>query len=204
VPLPAPRCAACARRLHAHAVPEGYRCGACLARPPAYDRLLAAWSYEPPLDAVVQGLKYGRLDYLGAQLAATMAAALGAQLAGADLVVPVPLHWRRRLARGYNQAEQIAHPLAALLGLPCRTLLRRRRATPPQTSLPRAARLANLRAAFAVRAAASPAAAGRRILLIDDVSTTGATLDAAARALKRAGTAAVIAAVAARTPEDWG
>jgi ComF family protein len=214
VPLRGPRCAGCARRLDAHAPPPDWRCGACRARPPAFDRLLAAWSYEPPLDAVVQGLKFGRLDYLGAHLAAAMAERLGAGLAGCDLVVPVPLHWRRRIARGYDQAELIARPLAAHLCLPCRPLLRRRRATPPQSSLPRAARLANLAAppdtarafsrhgpVFAARSRHAAAAAGRRVLLVDDVATTGATLEAAAAALAQAGAASVTAAVAARTPE---
>lgn len=203
VPLPVPRCALCARRLDAHAVPDGYRCGACLARPPAFDRLLAAWSYEPPLDAVVRGLKFGRLDYLGDHLAAALAATLGAELAGGDLVVPVPLHWRRRLARGYNQAERIARPLAAHLGLPCRTVLRRRRATPAQTTLARPARLANLRAAFSLRHGGAATVAGRRVLLIDDVTTTAATLDAAAAALRGAGAAAVLAVAAARTPDRF-
>ncbi len=203
-PLGGPRCAGCARRLDAHAPPPGWRCGACRARPPAFDRLLAAWSYEPPLDAVVRGLKFGRLDYLGAHLAAAMAERLGAGLLGCDLVVPVPLHWRRRLGRGFDQAGEIARPLAALLGLPCRPLLRRRRSTPPQSTLSRPDRLANLRSAFAVRTRHAAALPGRRVLLIDDVATTGATLDAAAFALRHAGAAAVLAAVAARTPERFG
>ena len=206
VPLPAPRCAACARRLDAAALPAGFLCGRCRARPPAYDRLLAAWSYEPPLDAVVRGLKFGRLDYLGDHLAAALAAALGSELAAAvpagALVTPVPLHWRRRLTRGYNQAERIARPLAARLGLPYRPLLRRRRATPPQTALPRTDRLANLHSAFAPRRGAPAALRGRAVLLIDDVATTGATLNAAAAVLKQAGAAAVLAVVAARTPEE--
>ncbi|HEX5757774.1 MAG TPA: phosphoribosyltransferase family protein [Thermoanaerobaculia bacterium] len=204
-PLPATRCAACARRLDAFALPAGFRCGRCRERPPAWDRLLAGWSYEPPLDAVVRGLKFGRLDYLGEHLAAALAAALAEELAATlppgALVTAVPLHWRRRLARGYNQAERITRPLAARLGLPCRALLRRRRATPPQSGLPRGERLANLRRAFAPRWGATAAVRGRSILLVDDVATTGATLEAAAAALKTAGAAAVIACVAARTPE---
>ena len=90
-------------------------------------------------------------------------------------------------------------PLAAALALPCRRALYRRRATPPQAGLPRAARLANLRQAF--RAATPGAIAGRRLLLVDDVATTGATLEAAARALLDAGASRVEAVVAARTPE---
>ena len=198
VPVPRQACAVCLRPLAAHALPAGYRCGVCRQSPPAFDRLLALWSYRPPLDTVVRGLKFGRLDYLGRHLAAAIAAALGPQLAGCDQAVPVPLHWRRRLARGYNQAERIARPLAGHLGLPCVQALARRRATPPQSLLGREERLANLRRAF--RVPRPDRVRGLHILLIDDVATTGATLDAAATALKKAGAAAVTALVAGRTP----
>jgi ComF family protein len=190
-------CAVCARPLSAHALPKDYRCGACRGRPPAFDRLLALWSYRPPLDAVVRGLKFGRLDYLGGHLAATLAEGMGERLAGFDRVVPVPLHWRRHLSRGYNQAERIARPLAARLGLPCVALLSRRRATPPQSLLGKTDRLANLRKAF--RVPRPERVRGLRILLVDDVATTGATLDAAAAALRNAGAAAITALVAGRT-----
>jgi len=198
VPLPRQACAVCARPLAAHALPEDYRCGACRERPPAFDRLLALWSYRPPLDAVVQGLKFRRLDYLGSHLAAAMAKGLADRLRGFDQVVPVPLHWRRHLTRGYNQAERIARPLARLLELPCGLLLLRRRATPPQSLLGKADRLANLRRAF--RIPRPERVRGLRVLLVDDVATTGATLDAAAATLKNAGAAAVTALVAGRTP----
>lgn len=197
-PLPREACAVCARPLAAHALPADYRCGACRQRPPAFDRLLALWSYRPPLDAVVQGLKFGRLDYLGRHLAAALAKGFGDRLAGFDGIVPVPLHWRRHLARGYNQAERIARPLADRLGLPCALVLSRRRATPPQSLLGKTDRLANLRRAFRVPRPAR--VRGLRILLVDDVATTGATLDAAASALKKAGAAAVTALVTGRTP----
>jgi ComF family protein len=199
-PLPREACAVCARPLAAHALPEDYRCGACRERPPAFDRLLALWSYRSPLDSVVRGLKFGRLDYLGGHLATALADGLGDRLAGFDRVVPVPLHWRRRLARGYNQAEQIAKPLATRLGLPCAPLLTRRRATPPQSLLGKADRLANLRKAFRVPRPGE--VRGLHVLLVDDVATTGATLDAAARVLKNAGAASVTALVAGRTPLD--
>jgi ComF family protein len=197
-PLPRQACAVCARPLAAHALPEDYRCGACRQRPPAFERLLALWSYQPPLDAVVQGLKFRRLDYLGGHLAAALVKALESRLAGFDRVVPVPLHWRRQLTRGYNQAERIARPLAGLLGLPCVSALSRRRATPPQSLLGKADRMANLRKAF--RVPRPERVRGLRILLVDDVATTGATLDAAASALRHAGAAAVTALVAGRTP----
>ena len=203
---PAAACAACARPLVGQ-LPRGFRCGRCRAQPPAYDRLLARWRYEAPLDAVLGGLKFRRLDYLGHHLGIDLATAFAADLAGLDLVVPVPLHWGRRLKRGYNQAERIARPLAAHLGLPLVEALRRRRATAAQSTLPRDARLANLAGAFEPRPrAAIPGMAGiagitgHRVLLVDDVATTGATLDAAAQALKRAGAAAVVALVAGRTP----
>lgn len=183
--------------------PAGFVCGRCRQRPPAFARLVAGWSYEPPLDAVVQRFKFGRLDYLGGHLGRALAGHLLAELAaevdGAGLVVPVPLHWRRRLARGFDQAHAIAAPLAAAVDLPLVTALRRRRATPAQSGLGRAERLANPRGAFAVRRPA--AVCGRRLLLVDDVATTGATLDAAARALRRAGAARVVAVVAARALE---
>ena len=197
-PLGRAACAVCAGRLDAFEPPPGYRCGACRARPPSFDRLLALWTYRPPLDAVVQGLKFRRLDYLGRHLALALADELGEALDGFDAIVPVPLHWRRRLARGYNQAERIASPLAARLGLPLVPALRRTRRTPPQTSLGKAARLANLRQAF--RVPRPGRVRGLRLLLVDDVATTGATLDMAAGALRQAGAAGVTAVVAARTP----
>jgi ComF family protein len=199
-PLPREACAVCARPLAAHALPADYRCGACRRRPPAFDRLLALWSYRAPLDAVVQGLKFKRLDYLGGHLAAALATGLEDRLSGFDHLVPVPLHWRRRLTRGYNQAERIARPLADQLGLPCSLLLFRRRATPPQSLLGKSDRLANLRKAFVVPR--PERVRGLRILLVDDVATTGATLDAAASVLKKAGAASVTALVAGRTPLD--
>ncbi|HEX4963638.1 MAG TPA: ComF family protein [Thermoanaerobaculia bacterium] len=202
--LPAQACAVCALPLRAaYALPAGYRCGNCRQEPPAFDRLLALWTYLPPLDAVVQALKFRRLDYLGRHLAVALAAELGSRLgetAGFDRVVPVPLHWRRRLARGYNQAERIARPLAGILGLPFVHALSRSRATPPQSRLGRTRRLANLRRAF--RVPRPQEVRGLHLLLVDDVATTGATLDAAAETLKRAGAAAVTALVVARTPLD--
>lgn len=196
-PLPRRACAVCGLPLAAADPPPGYACGACREQPPQFDRLLAAWAYQEPLDAVVRGLKFRRLDYLGRHLAEGIAGALGEELAGFDAVIPVPLHWRRHLARGYNQAEGIARPLAARLGLPCLSALSRRRPTPRQTSLGRDERLGNLRRAFEIR---DPRRArGLRLLLVDDVATTGATLDAAAAVLRRAGAASVTAVVAGRT-----
>ena len=147
---------------------------------------------------MVHALKFGRLDFLGSHLADEIWHRLGSQLRVAEAIVPVPLHWRRQTARGYNQAERLARPLARRLGRPLVTPLRRTRATPPQTRLERARRRANLRRAFRCRRPS--AVRGRAILLVDDVTTTGATLAEAAAALRRAGASSVTALAAARTP----
>ena len=115
---------------------------------------------------------------------------------GAEVVVPVPLHWRRRWRRGYNQSEALARPLAARLGLPCRaSWLRRVRHTPEQTSQTAAGRRDNVRGAFRARGAELR---GRTILLVDDVMTTGSTAAEAARTLREAGASRVVVAVLTR------
>jgi ComF family protein len=175
-----------------------------LESPTGIDRLLALWAYGPPLDAVIHRLKFGRLDYLGRQLGEVLAETVCREIVEAgsafDAVVPVPLHWWRQLSRGFNQAEEIARPLAAQLGLRCLPALGRRRATSAQSSLARTERLRNLRGAFRVRRRFASRMRGARILLLDDVTTTGATLAAAAAALREAGAAEVLAAVVAQTP----
>lgn len=173
-------------------------CGACRRRPPPWDRILAAWFYEPPLREVVIGLKFARLEYLAAALAAELVACFQDELLECDAVVPVPLHWWRGLTRGYNQADLLARALAREIGRPLEGHLVRRRATRAQTGLDRAARRHNLRNAFEWRGARPEA--GRRWLLVDDVLTTGATLDSAAGALRRAGAKHVTVLVVAATP----
>lgn len=193
-----PRCAGCGRPLAAAALPAGYRCGECRRRRPAYSRLLAVWSYEPPLEQVIHALKFGRLDFLGGHLAEEIWHRMGGELRQAEAIVAVPLHWRRQMVRGYNQAERVARPLAKRLRRPLVAALRRTRPTRPQARLERSRRQANLRHAFRCRRAS--AIRGRSVLLVDDVSTTGATLDHAAAALRRAGAASVLALSAAWTP----
>jgi ComF family protein len=190
------RCRTCGRLLPAADAPDAL-CGACATAPRAFERLVAGWLYQPPFDSVVRALKFGRLEALGARLATALCREVGPALAGFDLVVPVPLHWRRRLTRGFDQAERIAEPLAALLDVRCVTALRRRSATARQTRLSRRARLGNLRRAFVVRR--TPELLGRRILLVDDVATTGSTLDAAAGVLRRAGAGPIWALAAGLT-----
>jgi ComF family protein len=163
--------------------------------------MIAGFLYLPPLVGVVRALKFGRAEHLGAELAATLHEPCAPWASRLDVVTAIPLAWTRLLTRGYNQAEALARPLAAALDLPFRPLLRRR-PRPPQARLPRAVRLRNLRGAFAAR---GDVPRGSGVLLVDDVMTTGATLVAAAQALRRAGVARVLVAVAARTPEaSWG
>lgn len=190
---------------------EAWLCTPCSRlRPPPFERLLAAWSYEPPIDAVVQALKYRRLDYLAEDLAVGMAQALsddaarrGAGRAGHAyrLIVPVPLHWRRRWERGFDQAFLLARGLASHIGVPCRRLLVRARFTASQTGKTAAERRQNMAGAFACRRRCLSCAEGTSVLLVDDVATTGATLTAAAQVLRRSGARRITALVAALTPK---
>jgi ComF family protein len=172
-----------------------------LAPATALDGLLSRWSYEPPFEAVIHGLKFGRLEYLGHDLAEGLHRSVREADVEIDMVVPIPLHWRRRLARGYNQAEAIAAPLAQRLALPMVNALRRRRFTRPQARLDRSERQANLRLAFAPERRRCATIEDGRLLLIDDVVTTGATLEAAAQCLKSNGAQSVVALTAGRTPD---
>ncbi len=153
-----------------------------------YDRVRAVARHDGPARAIVHGLKYrDRLDVV--RLMARLMARSGAALiAEADLVVPVPLHWRRRLSRRFNQSAEIARRLAATAGKPyLPDAVIRRQSTRQQVGLTQRQRAANVRRAFSVPDAAVAQVAGRHVLLIDDVFTSGATASAAARVLKRAG-----------------
>ncbi|MBL9010089.1 MAG: ComF family protein [Alphaproteobacteria bacterium] len=180
-------------------------CAACLARPPAFARARAVFRYDTARDLVLRFKHGDRTDYAPA-FAAWMARAGADLLAAADLVVPVPLHRWRLLARRYNQAAVLANALARRTGK--RVLadaLTRTRPTPSQGAMVSArARRRNVQGAFAVRRGAAWALGGKSVLLVDDVMTTGATLEAAARALLRAGAREVSALTLARVvrPEE--
>jgi ComF family protein len=151
-------------------------------------------AYEGRMKDVIHALKYDRRRSISPRLAALMREAGTAMLRDAGCVVPVPLHPWREYRRGFNQA----HALAIHLGPPVRPLLKRIRHTPSQIDLPRDQRLANVRDAFALAAPGSRLPVPDVVVLIDDVATTGATLDSCARVLKFAGVKEVRALTAAR------
>jgi ComF family protein len=172
-------------------------CGGCLRRPPPTTLVRAAFVYGFPLDRLLPGLKFHQGLAAGRLLSQLMCEAF-AEGERPGALVPVPLHRARLRARGYDQALELARPLARSLGLPLldRALLRQR-VTAPQSRLGAEQRRRNLRGAFAVaRGAPLP----EHVALFDDVMTTGATLHAAADALLRAGVRRVDAWVCARVP----
>jgi ComF family protein len=173
-------------------------CGLCQVRPPPYSRCISPLLYQAPVSHLVAHFKYsGRLAY-GRLLSGVLLQRLREEAElGADLIVPVPLHWRRRWTRGFNQAEIIADEISRALRLPLQTRdLIRVRPTPPQQSLSAVERRKNLRAAFAVKRAFT----GRDIALVDDVVTTGATVSEISQLLLSAGANSVQVWCLARTP----
>src|SRR6185312_8393572 len=159
-----------------------------IANPPAYDRARAAVRYDDVARALVHRLKYGdRLD-LAPTMGRWMARAGRELLAGADALVPVPLHWRRLWARRFNQSAALAGIISESSGVPVlHETLRRVRATPQQVGLDKGQRAVNVQGACKVAAERRADVAGRRLILVDDVLTSGATVDTCARALLRAG-----------------
>lgn len=172
-------------------------CGACLLQPPPLDAVHAAFVYGYPLDRLLPRLKFHRGLAPGRLLSQLMATAF-AEAERPDAIVPVPLHRSRLRSRGYDQALELARPLAKALDITLRTdLLVRGKATTPQSRLDAAARHRNLRGAFTAPFRTTPPA---HVVLLDDVMTTGATLHAAARTLRKAGVQRIDAWVCARVP----
>jgi ComF family protein len=190
-----PCCPACALPLESAAP----LCGACLRKPPPFTRAWAPFRYDHPLDLLETRFKFAGDLAAGRVLAGLLAErAQRDRPALPDLIVPVPLHVSRLRERGYNQALELARPLARALGVPLRhDLLLRRRATPPQTGLDASARRRNLAGAFEL---AAPAALPPHVVLFDDVMTTGATLREGARLLRRGGATRVDVWALARAP----
>jgi ComF family protein len=172
---------------------------AALAEPPAYGRARAVARYGDVVRGLVHLLKYGdRLDLVQA-LGRWMMRAGSELLADADQLVPVPLHWTRLWQRRFNQSSALAHAIAKASGVPAADhLLARTRASPPQFSLARKERAQNVQGAFEVPKRARIHVKGKKLVLVDDVLTTGATVDACTKALLRAGAARVDVLVLAR------
>ncbi len=170
----------------------GILSAAAVADPPAFARARSAVAYEGPVPDLIHALKYGDRTDLAPMLGAWMARAAHELAVDADLLVPVPLHWGRLAHRRFNQAALLAHEVGRLTGLPVATrLLLRTRRTPQQVGLNRSERARNMRGAFVVPDGKKTALAGHRLILVDDVLTTGATLEAATHALLGAGAATV-------------
>lgn len=181
----------------AHDLPEGTLCGACTRLRPAFDAARAALVYDDASKRLVLGFKRAERTQGLATLAKWLARAGHAALGGADVIVPVPLHPRRLFARRFNQAAVLAKALSRGTGVALDVLsLERARNTPSQGGKGAVKRAQNVRGAF--RARGGKVFGGRSVVLVDDVLTTGATADACARALKKAGATRVTALTLAR------
>lgn len=201
VGLPIARCERCAAASEAPSTEDG--CMRCRSVKPRFDAAFALGDYHGLLRELVLRTKRPHELPLTSTLGKLLAERVGTNVAAwrPEVVVPIPMHWQRRLVRGANGPDALAHVLASRLRVPAETrALVRRRNTSPHSRLPPSRRFANIRGAFAVRSGYD--LRGARVLLVDDVLTTGATASEAARQLKRAGVVAVAAAVLARAPGD--
>lgn len=211
-------CAVCFRGLHLLAEPLCARCGVpfrhegqggragscptCATDPPAFATARAAYAYDDASARLILPLKHGDRTDLARHLARHMARAGAVLLERAEVVVPVPLHWRRLLIRRYNQAGLLARHLGRAAGRPVLPdALVRTRATRPLGGLGAAARAAALEGAFRLRSRAVARLEGRRVLLVDDVLTSGATANSCARVLLDGGALTVDVLAAARVPD---
>lgn len=182
-------------------MPQGVlRCGACLRHPPAMEACLAGVTYAYPWAGLIAEFKFHGHPAWARTLAGLLRLAPGVAqaLEAADIVLPVPLSRGRLRERGFDQAAWLARALDARKTR--KGVLLRLHDTSPQSRLTREERLRNLRGAFAIDPASAPQLQGRRVVLVDDVMTTGATLNAACHPLRQAGAAHITAVVFARTP----
>lgn len=194
-----PHCAQCGLPFPHH-LGDGVKCAACLRSPPVFEMARAAIAYDDASRDLILGFKHAdRLETVPL-FARWIRTAAAEALARDALVVPVPLHWKKLAQRRYNQAAELANAVGKLAGLKVETgVLTRPKASPSQGEMVSArARLKNVAGAFAVAKERSKSLGGRNVILVDDVLTTGATLTACAKVLKRAGAASVRAVTLAR------
>ena len=194
-PPAAPTCAHCGATMPDDGRPAPYLCAECAAgrRLPHFDGVRVAAEYAGAARTAVIALKFGGQRRVAERLATLLTVPFWCDIQVADIVIPMPLHSHRQRGRGYNQAEEVARAFSRLQGLRmCGDLLERTRATEAQTRLSREERRRNVAGAFALTSPVAAAAIkGRRILLMDDVTTTGSTLDAAAEPLRAAGATSI-------------
>ncbi|MBW3636177.1 MAG: ComF family protein [Armatimonadetes bacterium] len=199
-PIDAPLCESCGAPFDPLAYCASI-CVQCREKTPSFLAARSAFHFEGPLREAVHRFKYREKTALAARLAPFLAQTMARDAALSEFrpqaLVPVPLHGARHKKRGFNQSALLARELGASLGVPVAELLKRTRDTPPQVGLNRKQRAANVRGAFVMDAARSDQK-GARILLIDDVYTTGATLRECARVLKKAGASEICALTLAR------
>ncbi len=188
-----------------HDMGAGFLSAEAIADPPPFERARAAVAYSGIARQMVAGLKYHDRTDLAPRMARWMMRADAELVAEAQAIVPVPLHWRRFLRRQFNQSAELARALSDLSGVPFEPgAVRRVKQTRQQVGLERQEREQNVRTAFRVPAEAEMRIAGRRVLLIDDVYTTGATVRAVTKALKKGGAGAVDVLTFARVlPGDF-
>jgi ComF family protein len=181
------------------------RCALCRTGLRGFDAAYCFGAYEGALRELIHLFKYGKIRTLARPLGDLLAAALPRH-EGIDAVAPVPLHWSKQWQRGFNQSELLARDIARRTGIPMVLALRRRRSTLPQAGLSNTSRRRNVAGAFACRRGATTLRkiAAKRILLVDDVMTTGSTAVACSLALKRAGAAGVALLTVARVDRRLG
>lgn len=179
------------------------RCRLCRAGVNSFDAVYCVGAYEGRLRKLIHLFKYSRIRTLAKPLGRFLRSGLPLE-ARFDCIVPTPMHWTRRWQRGFNQAELLAAEAARSGALPVVDLLRRTRRTPKQASLAANERRKNVKGAFAVRPGRLAGVAGKRILLVDDVMTTSATVNACAKALKEAGASYVAVLALARADRRSG
>jgi ComF family protein len=199
-----PFCTQCGLPVPGLSLQESGLCGRCLIKPPPYRKARYAVYYEGPLRDALISFKFGRALDVSRTLSHFMVEAFHKHFSSDefDIIIPVPLHQSRLLQRGFNQAVILGHHIAASTGLPLeRSTLLKVKDTPPQVGLPRAQRVANLRNSFATKDTGK--IRGKRVLLVDDVATTGSTLTEAAKTLMKSGATTVgTLALALRTADS--
>lgn len=197
LPFNRPACQRCALPLAAAAPDTPDICGTCIAKPPPFESCLAPLHYEFPVDSLVNAFKHRGQFSRGALLADFLVAELQQKNRLPELIVPVPLHWRRQFQRGFNQAAWLANYVGRRLVIPVdQRLLSRRRHTPHQQGQTRKQRLANLKGAFHLNHPVT----NKAIAIVDDVMTTGSTAGELAKLLMNGGATRVEIWCLARTP----